>query len=204
VASGCSRGEGCRREAEAQEGAEKVNWYNGFSPKERNAASAIFTAAWRAGRVTLEHRCTMCGLRGTIKGTTGGHLMTHYEDYRRPLEPIVLCVECHLRLHSRFRCPNRWKLHCLRVRSENATPYPTVGAYFGATKAQYHDTGPVALTPDPSRWWEVASMDAALGREPARGIRIVLAYAPGRDGDVNAFTATVLRDEAAAADMRLL
>jgi hypothetical protein len=85
--------------------------------------------------------------------------MYHLEDYRKPLEPIVACVECHMRLHSRFRAPNRWRAHCLRIRNEPATPYTSVGHYFGATRAERVDIAHVDLTSDPSRWWESLSFE---------------------------------------------
>jgi hypothetical protein len=126
--------------------------YNGFSAAERMRADRIMRAAIRAGLISPTMRC-FCGL------TPPAALMYHLEDYCKPLEPIVACVECHMRLHSRFRAPNRWRAHCLRIRTEPATPYTSVIHYFGATRAERADVEHVALTPDQSRWWENLSFE---------------------------------------------
>lgn len=170
-----------------------LTFYNGFTPTERETLGQIGTAAFRSGNLKLEPICRLCGLHGTIKGTAGGHLMMHYEDYDRPLQPVVICVECHLRLHSRFRCPNRWFAHCLRIRTEAATPYPSVGAYFGATRGQYRDIPAVDFTPIAARWWERLSLDPRIAQKPAVGFEFVRMYAPGREGDVDALSVTIVR-----------
>ena len=130
--------------------------YNGFSPAERRRYDRLMRAAINAGRIRPVMRC-FCGL------TAPADLMYHLEDYSDYLNPIVICVECHMRLHSRFRAPNRWKLHCLRIRVEPATPYKSVASYFGASRGQRADIPLVDFVPDPDRWWEMLSTEPWSG-----------------------------------------
>lgn len=119
---------------------------------ERTRYDRLMRTAIKAGKIRPVMRC-FCGL-----SAPGADIMLHLEDYTRYLEPIAICVECHMRLHKRFSQPNRWKLHCLRIRVETAAAYNSVASFFGASGGERADIAHVDFTPDPDRWWESLSL----------------------------------------------
>jgi hypothetical protein len=81
-------------------------WYNGFSPKRREASWTWMKGEIAAGRIQRSPvRCEVCG-------ETRGLLDYHAEDYSLPFGPHIyqyqLCFRCHIILHSRFRIPDVW------------------------------------------------------------------------------------------------
>lgn len=78
-------------------------YYNGFGPNERKGALASVRAAIAAGTVPMPTRCSVCGVCPDYD------LGFHGEDYRRPLAAYPICRGCHVRLHARFRHPDRWR-----------------------------------------------------------------------------------------------
>jgi len=92
-----------------------MTWYNGFSPNERKRMP---------GRVRLENSGE------TLPAEAGGPCMIcgdpevpvepHAEDYSKPYRwtppsAYWLCHSCHVKLHSRFSKPSRWKAFLAHV-----------------------------------------------------------------------------------------
>jgi hypothetical protein len=78
-------------------------YYNGFSPADRNGTLAIVRAALADGRLPAPTRCSVCG------DQPAKPLQWHSEDYRKPLDARPICRGCHIRIHARFRHPDRWR-----------------------------------------------------------------------------------------------
>lgn len=83
-------------------------YYNGFSAKEREGALAAIRAAIADGRVPTPKACSICGQSPDYL------LGFHGEDYRRPLAAYPICRGCHVRVHARFRHPERWRQYINR------------------------------------------------------------------------------------------
>lgn len=78
-------------------------WYNGFGPKDRAGTLATIRAAIADGSICPASSCSVC-LRSPASS-----LGWHSEDYRRPLDAFRICRGCHIRVHARFRHPERWR-----------------------------------------------------------------------------------------------
>lgn len=78
-------------------------YYNGFGPADRHGTLAIVRAALANGTLPMPTRCSVCGQRATSS------LGWHSEDYRKPLDARPICRGCHVRVHARFRHPDRWR-----------------------------------------------------------------------------------------------
>jgi len=96
--------------------------------------------------------CTFCALPGVILGKHSPHLMFHFVVETSAM--IVLCVECHMRLHTRSSMPNRWRRHCEWIRRHHAQPFPSVKAYLAVSEREKHDIGHFPFKPNKDRWWE--------------------------------------------------
>lgn len=83
-------------------------FYNGFSPKEREGALAAIRTAIADGRVSPPTSCSVCGRSPDYP------LGFHGEDYRVPLAAYPICRGCHVRVHARFRHPERWREYISR------------------------------------------------------------------------------------------
>jgi len=55
--------------------------------------------AVRAGLLEKPHNCSYCGCEK--------RLHAHHPDYRKPLDVIWLCSECHMKWHKLLRAINR-------------------------------------------------------------------------------------------------
>lgn len=77
-------------------------FYNGFGPKERSGTLATIRAAIADGSLSQPTSCSVCGC------TPASALQWHSENYFRPLDAYPICRGCHIRVHARFRHPNRW------------------------------------------------------------------------------------------------
>lgn len=84
-------------------------YYNGFGPADRNGTLAIVRAALADGTLPTPTRCSVCGVRATKP------LQWHSEDYRKPLNAHPICRGCHVRVHARFRHPDRWQAYVARL-----------------------------------------------------------------------------------------
>jgi hypothetical protein len=107
--------------------------YNGFTGKERDAAYQIQKQMRDRGLISWDNKpCDICGV-------IGGLIMPHQENYADPYAFWPLCVECHMKLHSRFNNPTAWLKHLDKV-THGFVPlqFKTVTDYFkqkGARKA---------------------------------------------------------------------
>lgn len=72
-----------------------MNFYNGFSPRERRA--------WNGLGRPIPRRCSMCGC-GPERS-----LAYHAEDYRCPDSVYAICRRCHYAIHMRFLRPDHWQ-----------------------------------------------------------------------------------------------
>ena len=147
-----------------------MDWYNGFSPEQRNAMGRA-----QAPSFARKPPCAMCGDLNPPK------MQTHAEDYSMPsswLPPAVypLCIRCHNRLHSRFDAPLgplRWQsfLKFLRrgwygreVPSDELNRLTRLGEAYPWRELP-HD--PPMRTDANSWWWESLTMDEASKRPQA-------------------------------------
>lgn len=72
-----------------------MNFYNGFSPRERRA--------WNGVGRPVPQRCSVCGCGPERR------LAYHAEDYRTPDSVYAICARCHHAIHIRFRRPDHWR-----------------------------------------------------------------------------------------------
>jgi hypothetical protein len=91
-------------------------WYNGYSPKEREAKFKVLKRKIAVGEIApASGPCALCG-------DPEVQVEYHSEDYSEPYlwEPpavLTLCEECHRRkLHQRFRRPAVWQVFLAHVR----------------------------------------------------------------------------------------
>lgn len=84
-------------------------YYNGFGPADREGTLDTVRQAIADGLLAPPEQCSICGQRPTKP------LQWHSEDYRRPLEAHPVCRGCHIRVHARFRHPDRWRAHISRL-----------------------------------------------------------------------------------------
>lgn len=134
-----------------------MNSYNGFTPYQRMQGDRVVKEAIAAGAWDFIRICQLCGLREE----DGAYIWVHQEDYSRPLEDArPICVECHMRLHMRFRFPNMWQAYCLKLRARHKPAAWKSNAAFIAAHPIFgmSDGAPVKFEPDASRWWEMLSV----------------------------------------------
>lgn len=74
--------------------------YNGATGEERIAGWQKVAVARSLGLIARTSKCTVCG------APAGG--MRHSEIYARPLMAQPICRSCHLKVHRRFKDPERW------------------------------------------------------------------------------------------------
>lgn len=93
-----------------------MEWYNGFSPQERNANGAALRKALNANTIrTPVGPCALCG-------DPSAPLEYHSEDYSKPYQwsqpaAYALCRHCHRnRLHKRFDKPELWDAFKAHIR----------------------------------------------------------------------------------------
>jgi len=92
------------------------SWYNGYSPRERDAKYAALMASIQKGEIpSATGPCQLCGDPNAV-------VAYHSEDYSAPfrwLPPAMfaLCRHCHLaKLHKRFSQPESWYAFLAHVR----------------------------------------------------------------------------------------
>lgn len=132
--------------------------YNGFTAKERMEADKIQKSAIENGTFKYEKKCCICG-------QSKGHIMLHLENYYEPLNPEFvkpICVECHMKLHARFKKPNAWINHLKRLRKGYiSNPYFSVYNYIKYNPFDYQDEVPIStenFIPDKSKWYETLNL----------------------------------------------
>lgn len=124
------------------------NPYNGFTGVERDDAWKVQLAARASGAIRWNLPCAMCGV-------IDPNAMPHLEDYRKPMEFYPLCIECHMRLHARFKNPTAWVRHlALLAAGRRPRVWHSVGEYFKCSKwVEYPEYKPVSPLNFGSRWY---------------------------------------------------
>ena len=77
-----------------------MEWYNGWSPKERCARIPVQKKAVLDGTVPAPTICSICGSDRSVG--------FHDENYAEPLAAFHVCRSCHMVLHRRFTQPGPW------------------------------------------------------------------------------------------------
>lgn len=106
--------------------------YNGFSGSERMIVQKIMDELQRRGIINwIDQPCEICTCEHSI-------MHSHCEDYSNPFDFHVLCIECHMKLHMRFRYPGYWIKHLLDVKNGYVCPiYLTNRDYYKAPKLRF-------------------------------------------------------------------
>jgi hypothetical protein len=87
-----------------------MNYYNGYSPKERNKKLAALHKLYpNYSHPYYQPPCHLCS-------DPNAEVEPHSEDYTEPFlweRPAVyaVCTRCHRRLHSRFKSPMAWSAY---------------------------------------------------------------------------------------------
>jgi hypothetical protein len=109
-----------------------MNWYNTFSPAQRNAAFAWLKKRYADGSRTRPTVCDACG-------QTEGLVEPHSEDYSEPYGDHIgqfgLCYRCHMMIHCRFRARDAWNAYRAAVRVGKRFA-AIAGRHFGAFTGQ--------------------------------------------------------------------
>lgn len=136
-----------------------MNYYNGFSPQQRNAMGRA-----SAPPSARQPPCAMCGDPSPPK------MQTHAEDYEKPYrwEPPAaypVCTTCHHRLHARFDAPERWRAflaflrrgwYAREVPGDELKRQATLGEAY-QWRSLPHE--PPVRTEPFAWWWESLTMD---------------------------------------------
>ena len=144
-----------------------MDWYNGYSPQERNAMGRAAAPA-----AVRQPPCAICGDPNPPK------MQTHAEDYSKlyrwePPAAYPICTRCHSRLHSRFSAPQSWQSflvflrkgwYAREVSSDELKRHTTLGETFQWCVLP-HDP-PVRSGPH-AWWWAALSLDESSLRLPS-------------------------------------
>ncbi|MDA9009412.1 hypothetical protein N9K16_05580 [Alphaproteobacteria bacterium] len=82
-------------------------WYNGFSPEDR----ALLSKPQRIERYVNGNNplvCCMTGFSRPDDPKGNGYMVTHLEDYTKPLDWYPMSKRAHHLLHRRFVDPDPW------------------------------------------------------------------------------------------------
>jgi hypothetical protein len=79
----------------------------------------------------IDQPCCICHCQG-------GTIQSHLEDYSKIFEFKPICVECHMKLHMRFRYPTYWIKHLIDVSNGYQCPeYSNMREYFKVKKGKF-------------------------------------------------------------------
>lgn len=106
--------------------------YNGFTGSERMIIQQIMNELQRRGIINwIDQECEICHVKGSV-------MQSHCEDYSNPFNFNPLCIECHMKLHMRFRFPGYWIKHLVDVKNGYMCPvYKTNREYYAAPKGRF-------------------------------------------------------------------
>jgi hypothetical protein len=125
--------------------------YNGFSGLQREKVFDILKYLRDKGETSWEDKeCEMCGC-------STGMIMAHSENYFDWLNFNILCVECHLKLHGRFKVWSSWVDYLIKIRNGyKSKGYNSVISYFGTKENRmYFVKKELQLfKPQSNCWWE--------------------------------------------------
>jgi hypothetical protein len=141
--------------------ADKVGWYNGYSPKERMKKLNVFKKLMARGEVPpTAGPCSLCG-------DPDVPVEYHDEDYSEPYiwtEPAsyVLCVHCHRhKLHKRFWQSAVWSVFLAHVqRGGYAREWKDPGI-----KKELADYAAAFKRGEPARLLPLRSYTRTIGKE---------------------------------------
>lgn len=83
-----------------------MDYYNGWSPKERCANSPVQRRAVETGQVPRPTTCSICDF--TPEPGSRSTIWFHDENYAEPLASYHVCRSCHMKLHKRFNSSEPW------------------------------------------------------------------------------------------------
>jgi hypothetical protein len=151
-----------------------MDWYNGYSPRERERAGRAIARARAAGELQPVISCMLCG-------DPAAKLDLHSEDYSKPycFEPPAaywVCISCHRNhLHKRFAKPYAWTAFQAHVRRGGYACDLRLSAISREVKA--FELALAANRPAPlavmrsfqlrDSWWERLSVDPASQQDPS-------------------------------------
>ena len=106
--------------------------YNGFTGSERMIVQQIMNELHKRGIINwVDQECDICGSRGSV-------MHSHCEDYSNPFTFYALCIECHMKLHMRFRFPGYWIKHLIDVKAGYVCPaYKSNREYYATPKGRF-------------------------------------------------------------------
>lgn len=133
-----------------------MNDYNGFSGSERMIVQQILNELQRRGIINwTDQPCSICQC-------PGGTIQAHLENYSKIFEFKPVCVECHIKLHMRFRFPSYWIKHLVEVSNGyQCKPYPTMRDYFKSKKGSFNNLDYEGFDPTTlgNEWFHKLSME---------------------------------------------
>lgn len=157
------------------------NWYNGYSPEERDAKLKVANEKLASGELPeASGPCMLCN-------DPDVPVEYHSEDYGQPFvwgPPGVytLCKSCHrFRIHTRFRHPDVWQAYLAHVRRGGYARDlrdPAIAAEFKAYRlaikrgepAELNPLRPYAPTPG-AEWFANLRLDKESLTDPAARLR---------------------------------
>jgi len=151
-----------------------MDWYNGYSGRERARAGRAIARARAAGELRPAACCMLCG-------DPAAKLDLHSEDYSEPyrFDPPAaywVCISCHRNhLHKRFGKPRAWAAFQAHVRRGGyasdlrKTAIRHEVTAFETALAANQAASLVVIRPFQPRdpWWERLSVDPASQPDPA-------------------------------------
>lgn len=125
--------------------------YNGFTGLQRQKVFDILKYLRDKGQVSwADKTCEMCGC-------TDGMIMAHSENYFDWLNFKIVCVECHMKIHGRFKAWSGWVDYLIKIRNGYISiGYNSVIRYFGTknNRMYFIEKEPQPFNPNPGCWWE--------------------------------------------------
>lgn len=125
--------------------------YNGFTGRQRQKVFDIIKHLRVTGEINKEVEiCEMCGCEG-------GLIMQHSENYFDWYNTYILCVECHMKLHARFKAFDSWINYLVKIRNGYSSKgFNSVISYFGSkeNKEFFNPKQPQSFIPNPELWYE--------------------------------------------------
>ena len=123
--------------------------YNGFSASFRQKQYNKKKILIANGEMVdwSKQPCEVCG----VKPKRGVLIMGHCEDYDDLYDNHSICVECHMKLHRRFKEPLVWINHLIAVKDGyESKGHFHVGVYFKqvemGTAVRHHFTDDISMS----------------------------------------------------------
>jgi len=152
-----------------------MNWYNGFSPKERGKKlNKSYKVYPNRTHPYYQGPCQICG-------NPDCPVEPHTEDYAEPFlwenpAEYAVCKTCHGRLHKRFNQPFKWAAYKAHVRRGGFGADTKVGKIANEIRrlAEAYSRGesfnlpplPRTKTLTGLEWWEKLSVDPGSLTDP--------------------------------------